>query len=233
MHADWWEDHTDLKVTADTSLTGTRAFYGIPFGQIERPTKRETDYEKARFEVPASNWADITDGSHGVALLNTGRHGYDALGGRLRLTLLTSPYGGEKVHVTDPLADRGRHEIRYAFYPHAGDSVAAQVARIAAEYEDGVLVANGAASPAMPVGVDLLAVDPNQALVTAVKPAEDGEGIIVRCYEPHGQAAKLEITGVLADGKMSAVDLLENPADDSVGELAPWQLRSIRIEPKA
>ena len=228
MRADWWEDDTDLKVAADTALTNTRAIYGIAFGQIERPTKRETPYEKARFEVPALNWADLTDGAHGVAILNTGRHGHDAFGGRLRLTLLTSPCGGEKVHVVDPLADRGRHEIRYAFYPHAGGPEQGQVARVAREFEDAAVVAAGG-KPALPVGEDLLAIDPMRALATAVKPAEDGDGLIVRCYEPYGESTPLEITGPLAAGPRQAVDLLEAPADADVDQLGPYEVRSVRI----
>ncbi|MHC4717547.1 MAG: alpha-mannosidase, partial [Planctomycetota bacterium] len=231
MRADWWEDHTDLKVAADTSLSGTRAFYGIAFGQIERPTKRETPYEKARFEVPALSWADLTDGRHGVAILNTGRHGHDALGGRLRLSLLTSPYGGEKVHVVDPLADRGRHLIRYGFYPHLGGPEQGRVQRIAAEFEDAAVVARGG-TPAFPVGEDLLAVDPEKVLATAVKPAEDDDGVILRCYEPFGRDAPLEITGLLAAGERTPVDLLEAPADDPADRLGPHQLRSIRIRPE-
>ena len=31
MHADWWEEDTDLKVAVDTSLESSRAFYSIPF----------------------------------------------------------------------------------------------------------------------------------------------------------------------------------------------------------
>lgn len=228
MQADWWEDDTDLKVAAWTALKDTRAFYSIPFGKVERPTKRDTPYEKARYEVPALSWADLTDGKHGLAILNTGRHGHDALDSRLRLTLLTSPYGGEKVHVPDPLADRGRHEIRYAFYPHAGGPDEAQVARVAMEYEYALVAAHGGKGK-LPVGRDLLTVDPTVALVSAIKPAEDGSGFIVRCYEPYGRTAPLEIGGKLANGTASAVNFLEKPAGDAPDALKPHQVASVRI----
>jgi len=226
LHADWWEDHTDLKVAADTRLAGARAFYAIPFGQIERPTRRETPWEKARYEVPALSWADITDGEHGLAILNTSRHGHDALGGRLRLTLLTSPYGGEKVHVPDPLADRGRHEIRYAFYPHAGGPDAGEVARQAMEYEYQCLMAQGG-MPAVPLNRDLLAVDPRQVLVTAVKPAESGEGFVVRGYEPAGQTASLVVGGALSTRPVQAVNFLEEPTGEAPEHLEPHQVFSL------
>jgi len=232
MYCDWWEDDTDLKVAAATALQNTRAAYSIAFGQIERPTKRDTAYEKARYEVPALNWADLSDGNHGLAILNTGRHGHDALDNTLRLTLLTSPYGGEKVHVTDPLADRGRHEIHYAFYPHSGDAAVGEVARVAAEYEHDTPAAMGG-QPGMPVGRDLLAVNPRHLLNTAVKPAENGDGFIVRLYEPHGRTVPLNISGPLADGSVEPVNFLENPQGtdlpDSVG---PHQILSLRFRPR-
>ncbi len=229
MEADWWEDDTDLKVAAWTSLRNTRAFYSIPFGQIERPTRRETPREKGMYEVPALNWADLTDGRRGVALFNTGRHGHDALAGRLRLTLLTSPYGGEKVHVPDPLADRGRHTIQYAFYPHAGGPEEGNVARMATEYEYAALTVSGGKTR-VPIGKDLLSVDPDRLLVTAVKAAEDGRGIIVRAYEPKGVEVPLEIEGSLARGRRTSVNLLERDLGPVPERVKPHQVVSVRVE---
>lgn len=228
MRANWWEDDTDLKVAAYTSLQKTRAFYSIPFGQIERPTKRETPKEKGMYEVPALNWADLTDGRHGVAIFNKGLHGHDALDNRLRLTLLTSPYGGEKVHVPDPLADRGRHTIEYAFYPHAGGPEEGNVARVAQEYETSV-VSLGGGKPGLAVGKDLLSVDANELLVTAVKPAEDGKGIIVRLYETKGRSVPLSLAGPLARRKGRAVNFLENDVGPIPEKVGPHEVVSLRL----
>lgn len=229
MKANWWEDDTDLKVSAYTSFKQTRAFYSIPFGQIERPTKRETPKEKGMYEVPALNWADLTDGKHGVAILNKGLHGHDALGNRLRLTLLTSPCGGEKVHVPDPLADRGRHTIAYAFYPHLGGPEESNVARVAQEYETGVVTFSGG-KPKIPIGKDMLSVNADDVLVTAVKPAEDGKGIIVRLYEAKGRSVPLTLEGPLARGKRKAVNFLEHDAGVLPEKLGPHEVVTIRLE---
>jgi alpha-mannosidase len=209
LNVDWWEDQIVLKVAAQTSLRETRAFYNIPFGAIERPTKRESEWEKARYEVPANIWADLEGCDSGLAILNRSRHGYDALDGRLRLTLLTSPWGENRSLVSDPLADRGRHTIEYAFYPHKGDYKAAEMHQYAFEYEYPAVVMKGSGQPGVKPGEGFLEVDPGKFVVTAVKPAEDGNGIIVRGFEPYGNENKVEFSGKLAGWNISRTDMLE------------------------
>jgi alpha-mannosidase len=227
LQAVWWEDDTDLKVAADTALVGTRAFYSIPFGVIERPAWRCSPREKGMYEVPALNWADITDGRHGVTILNTGRHGHDALGGRLRLTLLASPSGGEKVHVPDPLADRGEHNIRYAFFPHAGPTAQARMARVAMDYEYAPLVFTG--SPRRPdLFEDGLRIEDDRIGFSALKPSEDGQGAILRVFEAVGEAAPLSLSGCMAR-PTRAVNFLEDDLGEAPANLKPHEVISLRL----
>ena len=114
MQAEWHEKHILLKVAVPVSARSDKAAYEIPFGSVERPTTRNTPAEKAQFEVPAQRWADISDGKHGLSLLNDSKYGYDAKGNVLRLSLLRSPES------PDPHADEGHHEFTYSFYPHDG-----------------------------------------------------------------------------------------------------------------
>jgi len=115
MQADWHEKHILLKVAFPVSVQSNYATYEIPFGNIQRPTTRNTPEEKAMFEVPALRWGDLSDSSHGFSLLNASKYGYDAKGNVIRLSLLRSPAD------PDPHADEGFHEFIYALYPHAGD----------------------------------------------------------------------------------------------------------------
>ncbi len=230
LHADWWEDKMVLKVSAQTNLENTRACYHIPFGVIERPTRRETPWEKARFEVPANIFADLQGTEAGLAVLNRSRHGYDALEGRLRLTLLTAPWGENKVMVSDPLADRGKHEIEYAFYPHAGDYRDAHLHAVAFEYEYPVVALVGGVNPNVDIGQSYLEVDPDLVVITAIKPAEDGSGIIVRGYEPNGRGGKFSLGGTLAKGKkICRTDIHEQNIPDGTGHIRPHQLMNLRI----
>ncbi len=111
---DWHESHILLKAAFPLAASGPFATYEIPYGTIERPTTRNNSWEKAQFEVPAQQWADLGDGKHGLSLINDAEFGYDAVGNTLRLTLLRSPKW------PDPDADMGHHHFHYALYPHAG-----------------------------------------------------------------------------------------------------------------
>ena len=111
---DWHETHVLLKAAFPVAAKSDKASYEIPYGSIERTTLRENSYQKAKFEVPAINWADFGDAKLGLSVLNDSKYGYDDEGSQLRLTLLRSPAS------PDPDADRGHQSFRYALYPHAG-----------------------------------------------------------------------------------------------------------------
>ncbi len=232
LNVDWWEDDIILKVVADTALKDTRATYSIPFGTIERPTTRDTAYEKARYEVPAINWADLYDENKnvGLAILNRSRHGYNALGGSLGLTLLTSPQGdSDRNNVPDPLVDRGKHRIEYAFYPHIGSYKAANMHKWAAEYECPVMLLQGNEKNKAALGADMLTVNPEELMVTAAKPAEDGNGIIVRVFEPYGNEAVVKFKGNLTKKNAIGVDILEREIKTDIRKLNPHQIKTIRF----
>ncbi|MFZ5516853.1 MAG: glycoside hydrolase family 38 C-terminal domain-containing protein [Candidatus Zhuqueibacterota bacterium] len=114
-HADWWEDHVMLKVAFNVTASDSVATYEIPFGTIQRPTTKRTDWEKARYEVSQQKWSDLTDvsNSYGISLLNRAKYGGNIHGSEMRLSLLRSPKW------PDEMADMGSHRLEYALYPHA------------------------------------------------------------------------------------------------------------------
>ena len=79
------------------------ATYDIQWGTVQRPTHRNTSWHYARFEVPAQQWVDLSEGDHGVALLNDCKYGNSVQGNILRLSLIKSSI------MPDPTADQGHH----------------------------------------------------------------------------------------------------------------------------
>ena len=186
LHADWWENSKDLKLSAQTNIRNPRAFYKVPFGRLERPVKRDTPYEKARFEVPAITYADLVgDDGYSFALLNRSKHGYDVLDSRVRLTLLTSPNGADIAKVPDPTADRGKHVIEYAFLPHRNTF---DIEHTAMSYERGCMTLTGSDTPAVPLGETLLDSSDENQTVTSVRLMPDG----TRFYRTLGKDGKLD-----------------------------------------
>ena len=185
LHADWWENGKDLKLSAETNVKNPRAFYKVPFGKLERPVKRDTSYEKARFEVPAITYSDLVgEDGYSFALLNRSKHGYDVLDGRVRLTLLTSPDGSDVAKVPDPTADRGKHTIEYAFLPHKKDY---DLDRTAMNYERGIMVLKGSDAPSVALGKTLLEASDKDKTITSVRLLANGK----RFYRVLGKDGKL------------------------------------------
>jgi alpha-mannosidase len=164
------------------SAHSDKATYEIPYGSVERPTTRYTPAEKAQFEVPAYRWADISDATHGLSLLNDCKYGYDAKGNVLRLSLLRSP------EWPDPHADEGHHEFTYSLYPHGGGWKEALTVRRGYELNYKLLSLpvekhQGALAPEH----SFLQVPSDNVIVTAVKKAEDENAVVVRFYEWAGK----------------------------------------------
>jgi alpha-mannosidase len=206
---DWHAAHTLLKVAFPVAVHSPRATYEIQFGHIERPTHRNTPWDAARFEVPAQKWADLSEGDYGVALLNTGKYGYDIHGNVMRLTLLRSPKH------PDPEADMGQHRFTYSLLPHRGE--VAQSGVPLAGYDLNVPFQ----AQRLPVRDGVLAqthsyfrLDHPNLIIEAVKRAEDGDGVIVRLYEAYRRrgCARLVTNGRFS--RATRTDLLERDQEE-------------------
>lgn len=221
----WAEQHTLLKVAFPVDVHQSRANYEIQWGEIERPTHRNTTWDYARFEVPAQKWADLSESGFGVALLNDCKYGYDIRDNVMRLTLVkssTSP---------DPGADQGHHHFTYALLPHAEDP--ALVRAEARRLNDPVLALPGTAHLA-----PLVSCAAQNVVLETLKPAEDGRGFILRLYEAGHRRGPVRIAFGRRMQSVFVCDLLENeltPLDidgDSVNlSLKPFEILSLRCQP--
>jgi len=178
---DWRERHTLLKVAFPVDIHASFSTQDIQFANIQRPNRRNTSWEAAKFETCAQKWIDLSEGDYGVSLLNDCKYGCDVRDNVLRLSLLRSPT------TPDPEADQGEHRFTYALLPHAGDW---RTATIPEAYALNLpLIATEA-----PVGnkggsdeIALLAVDSPNLIVETVKQAFDGPETVVRVYEAHNR----------------------------------------------
>jgi alpha-mannosidase len=206
--ADWWEDHLSLKACFPVAVETDKAFYEIPFAAIGRTTRFETLWEKARYEVPALRWADLSDGKGGIALLNDSKYGHDIHDGVMKLSLLRSPTW------PDPMADRGRHEFTYAIYPHAGSWSEGQVVRRGQELNQPLLARvldrQAPGNRPLPRAQSFFAVKGDGVIIDAIKLAEDGSGLVLRLYEANGKTETATLHFYRQPARAVATDLLEN-----------------------
>ena len=231
MQAEWHEKHILLKVAFPLAAHNDNATYEIPFGSIQRPTTRNTPAERARFEVPAERWADISDARHGFSLLNDSKYGYDAKGNVLRLSLLRSP------DFPDPHADEGHHAFTYSLYPHGGGWQQALTIRQGYELNY-PLIAIGATSHtgSLPDARSFLEVREDNVIVSAVKKAEDGDALILRFYEWAGRGGDVHLHLPEAAVSAETANLMEReeralaPAGAEVTvPVAPYEIKTVKV----
>jgi len=231
--ADWWESHLQLKVAIPVAVTRDRAAYEIPFAAIERTTRRETPWEKARYEVPALRWADLSDAAGGISLLNDCKYGHDIAGNVMQLSLLRSPTW------PDPMADRGRHRFTYALFTHPGAWPEGDTVRRGQELNTPLIARlAGRHAGALPPEQAFCEGAPGGVILETGTPAEDGRGWIVRLYESLGRpAAGVVLRAFRPLARVEETDLLENrlrewPADGQEIRLdfGRFEIKTLRLE---
>jgi alpha-mannosidase len=241
---DWHESHVLLKAAFPLAVTSDHATYEIPYGAIERATTRNNSWEKAQFEVPAMRWADLSgagaDGKvHGLSVLNNSKYGYDAVGNVLRISLLRSPKW------PDAEADMGHHHFHYALYPHAGDWKEALTVRHGYEYNYPLTaVVTTAHAGSLPPSHSFASVTPENVVLTAVKKAEDANGLIFRIYEWAGKDSTAEFHVPAGATAATVTNLMETPEGQPLpvthdatggGEIVrapihPYEILTIRVD---
>jgi len=230
---DWHEAHVLLKASFPVAATSDFATYEIPYGSIDRPTTRNNSWEKAQFEVPVMRWADLGDGKHGLSILNKDKYGYDAVGNQLRITLLRS------AKWPDPEADMGHQHFHYAIYPHAGTWKDALTVRHGWEYDYPLqAVVTTAHAGSLPASHSFASVSPENVVLTAVKKAEDSNGLIFRVYEWAGKASTVEFhvpagaTGATVTNLMEAAEgsPLTVNGDVVKAPIKPYEILTIRVD---
>src|SRR4030095_2727698 len=112
---DWHEHRKLLRVLFPTSIRAQEAAYGIQFGHIRRPTHQDDSWARAKFEVCAHRWMDLSESGGGLAILNDGKYGHSCRAGVMGLSLLRS------TKFPDRDADMGEHQFTYSLMPHGGD----------------------------------------------------------------------------------------------------------------
>lgn len=226
---DWQESHKLLKVAFPVNIHANEATHEVQFGHLKRPNHASRPYDADRFEVSNHKWSALAEADRGAAVLNDCKYGLNVAGNSINLTLLKSPLA------PDMYADKGIQTFTYAFYPWNGSLEESGVIREAYDLNIPALVVSGVSSPAP---VSLFALDRDNIIIEAVKPAEDGSSaIVLRLYEAIHAATRCELNTSLAVRAAAQTDMLENKQQDLVcqdGKIAlefrPFEIKTVRLE---
>ena len=242
---DWQERHILLKVAFPVDVLSPLATYEIQWGNVQRPTHRNTSWDWAQFETCAQKWADLSEGGYGVSLLNDCKYGHDIQAGGssavLRLSLLRSPAD------PDPAADLGEHRFVYSLLPHAGGWDEGTVSEAYALNDPlivrpvgagggGQRLLEGQAPQVAGEPLALLSVSAPNVVVETVKQAEDGQGLIVRLYESQRRRGRFTLALAFRLAEAWRTNLLEENQErlevDGHSlelEIRPYQILTLRL----
>ncbi len=216
---DWWEERTMLKVAFPLAVASDAASFEIPFGSIRRSTGTATSWDKAKVEVPALRWADLSGPDYGASLINNSKYGYDVKGSTIRLSLLRSPIW------PDPTADRGKHSIEYALYPHAGPWTQAATVERGYEFNYPLLtVRTNGRKGSLPPAQSFIQIEPANLVLTTIKKAEDSDAWILQWYDAKGVESEAVITLPRAPRRAAVSDIMEGD-----GRPIPVQGNTVRL----
>lgn len=223
---DWHERQTMLKVAFPVNVHTAYATYEVQFGAYERPTYRNTSWEQEKFEVCGLRWVDLSEAGYGVSLLNDSKYGHDVSGNVMRLTLLRG------TEYPDPQADQGLHEFTYSLLPHVGDWREGETVHHAAQLNTPLIAVP---APSVESAISYITVS-GPAILDTVKPADNGDGVILRLYEPHGARGQVTVQHRLPFASVVACNLVEEDqeavpaaADYFSFDITPFQIRTFRL----
>ncbi len=200
VEADWREDHRLLKFHCPTSYRGRQARFGCPFGSVTRPQLPGIAQDEAQWEVPGSRWAAVMDDDGtGLAVVSEAKYGFSCRDGDIGLSLLRAPKD------PDPLADRGRHAMRFAIGAHR-DAASADRPATAAWAEllfTPPLVVAGGEMAQPPFALDQL----GSLVPSWVRPLDDG-GFELRLHEVAGARGEAHLVLPHAGATVQSTDFL-------------------------
>jgi len=219
---DWHDRRALLRSLSPVAIRSRTATFECAYGIVSRPTHTNTSWDAAMFEAAAHRFIDMSEPDFGVALLNDAKYGHSARDNVLGISLVRGPI------YPDPLADEGEQRFTYALMPHTGEWHSGGVREEAEDLNQPLIVA--AASNLAEASFAALDLTGTPVALSTVKPAEDGDGLVLRVYEPAGRRGGLTVTAAKGWQIGEAITLMEEPQTRDAGpDILPFEVRSWRV----
>lgn len=223
------EDHY-LQVGFPTYIDAEYSYAQGQFDVVKRQVAK-LDYslydEIPMTEHPMNSFVDLSDGKVGVALLNEGLKAYEASddeANTMYISLIRAfPL---RICVTSDMQDYswekgsqciGKNKFHYAFMPHAGNWEDANVWGESEKYNLDLAVCQLAptAHGKNALTHSFLELGTERLNVSAIKRAEDGDGYVVRLFNPSDNAVK---TNIRLNGGVAPIDTPQSPVERQKAE---------------
>ncbi len=202
-YINWNEQEKLLKVGFDVDIKAQKFTRDIAYATIESSNYRHNPYDKAKFEVSAHNFIDMSEDSYGLSILNDCKYGYEVDKQRMIITLLKAPMN------PDPKSDRGEHYFTYSLYPHAGSWKQAATITRGLEINNPMKAVELDENAKGDAVKSFISVSASNVPLEAVKKCEDEDAYIVRFVEKTGARTDVTVDFFSDIAEVSECDLLE------------------------
>jgi len=244
------KDHR-LRVHFPTGIKADSSYAEQHFGVVSRPVgvpeHDDTWFETPVATYPQKSFVDIPDGERGFMLANRGLPEYEALEepdgtNTIALTLLRCVewlsrddlstrrgHAGPGRH-TPGAQMQGRWKFQYSLIPHEGGwENAHEHAHRYLRPLRAIRTSRGDGTP--PESGSLIEIEPPEVVLSALKLAEDGEGVVARVYNIVPEPVEARVRLLLPFERVELIDLNEeNPeAIDTEGGAVRLHLRPNEI----
>jgi len=216
---DWHERQKILKFSFPVDVENPVPTYEIAYGfKVRKPDGNED---------PGQRWIDLSGDrngkTYGLTVLNDAKYGYSVQDNDLRVSIVRgAAYAQHQPRTIDPTGDyiwqdQGIQTFRVVLAPHSGTWQDAGVVRLAEELTAPVPVLyQGIHKGTRAQAASFLSVDVPDVVVSDVKQAEDGNDLIIRCYETAGRATKAALDLGLVHRHWT-------------GEFHPLEIKTLRV----
>lgn len=222
------KDHR-LRLLLPTHLNAQHSWAHMPFDVVRRPVhvpSGEGWLEPPTGAHPQKWFVDASDGTVGLAVLNQGISQYEVIESDERPIALTfmrcfqMRNSVQNIDYPDQPGSQcqGAREFRYAIVPHEGDWDSGGVMAEALRWNVPPIVcqigvgsgACGGGSP-LPAQCGFLEVSTTDLVFSGIKPSEDGNGLILRMYNPTERTIAGEVTTRMNIAAATETRLDESP----------------------
>ena len=230
---DWQEKQKLLKTFFPINMKNSKALFDLSMGHIERANYKNTTWEKAKTEVPAHKWINLSNKDMNVSVLNSSKYGHEVEENVMNLTLLKSGI------YPDPKADTGKHQFTYSLLLNPEEVNVTELEKEALMMNNKPLV-NYNREYIKYTKSDqyrsLINIPNDNIILDSFKPSENKNGYILRVHEIKGIKDKLKIEFNEDLKQIFETDLLENNINNIHVEeniikqnIAPFEIKTFRI----
>ena len=203
---DWQERQKLLKTTFPINIKNATALFDLSMGHYERENYKDNSWEKAKTEVPAHKWVNLSNENRSISLLNDSKYGHEINRNIISLTLLK---GGI---YPDPQADLGKHNFTYSLLlnpkPINIENIEKEAIKLnnkPIKFDKTKINEHSTKKHYLP----FFKFENNNVILDSFKPAENNNGYILRIHEYLGENSNIKITFEKEIKKIFETNLLE------------------------